>query len=452
MRNTIRQQMQFVEPAIRHEHAEELRQIQKLISNQKEIFDLVHADLTRGLYNPAAGRRGKMTAGQVFRVLLIKQMNGFSYQILRYHLEDSRTYRAFCGFGIGDEIPSKSTIQRDIKKLRSETLEAINRILLDVAARRGIERGHKARIDCTVCESNIHHPTDSSLLYDCVRVLNRLNQTAKDLVGIKVTNHTRRAKKRALGILNAKNKKIRTSRYRDLLRVTKATVADASVVKQLLNSTSIHSINQHIIATALSAELENYIILAQKVIKQAERRVVNGETLKASEKIVSIFEPHTDIIVKDRRDIYYGHKLAITGGASGLLTDLIIEKGNPSDTTIAQKMILRQKEIYGRVPIQAALDGGFASRDNLASIKSFGVEDVVFAKKRGLKVCDMAKSLWVYKRLRDFRAGIEGMFSFLKRCFGLGRCTWSGFQSFKAYAWSSVVTANLLLMARRMLA
>jgi len=207
-----------------------------------------------------------------------------------------------------------------------------------------------------------------------------------------------------------------------------------------------------ITAICIWVELSHYIPLARRVIDQTERRVLGGEKLKPEEKLVSIFEPHTDIIVKDRRETYFGHKLAITGGASGLLTDLVIEEGNPADATIAEKMIARQKDIYGKFPRQAAFDGGFASRENLKSIKALGVKDVAFAKKRGLKVSDMAKSTWVYKRLRDFRAGIEGMISFLKRCFGLARCTWRGFESFKAYAWSSVVTANLLLMARRMLA
>ena len=114
-------------------------------------------------------------------------------------------------------------------------------------------------------------------------------------------------------------------------------------------------------------------------------------------------------------------------------------------------MIARQDYIYGRVPRQAAYDGGFASKRNLAAIKGMGVKDVSFHRKRGLEISEMAKSTWVYKRLCQFRAGIEGMISYLKRCFGLRRCTWRGFESFKAYAWSSVVTANLLMMARHLL-
>jgi IS5 family transposase len=207
-----------------------------------------------------------------------------------------------------------------------------------------------------------------------------------------------------------------------------------------------------ITALAICSELCHYLPLARRIIEQTERRVILGEKLKPDEKLVSIFEPHTDIIVKDRRDTYYGHKLALSSGASGLLTDPVVEEGNPADVTIAEKMIARQQEIYGRVPRQAAFDGGFASRPNLERIKKLGVKDVAFSKKCGLEISDMTRSTWVYRRLRDFRAGIEGMISFLKRCFGLGRCTWRGFESFKAYAWSSVVTANLLLMARRMIA
>ena len=448
MRNRIRKQTRLVEPSIDHEHAKELKQIREIISECPEILDLVYADLIRGLDDPEAGRDGDMTAEQVFKVLIIKQMNGFSYRLLEYHLADSRTYRWFCDFGIGDAIPSESTLQRDVKKIRPETLEEINRIFLGVADKKGIEKGRKVRVDCTVTESNIHHPSDSSLLWDSVRVLCRLTQRAQEKFDMKVPDHSRRAKKRALAILNAKNNKIRTKHYRDLLKVARKVVADAESVLDSLAAMGASSIT----AISIWFELSHYIPLARRVIDQTERRVLSGEKLRPEEKLVSIFEPHTDIIVKDRRETYYGHKLAITGGASGLLTDLVIEDGNPADSTIAQRMISRQKDIYGRVPRQAAFDGGFASKSNLASIKELGVKDVMFSKKRGLKVSDMTKSTWVYKRLRDFRAGIEGMISFLKRSLGLTRCTWRGLASFKAYAWSSVVTANLLLMARRMLA
>ena len=115
-------------------------------------------------------------------------------------------------------------------------------------------------------------------------------------------------------------------------------------------------------------------------------------------------------------------------------------------------MLDRQQEIYGRYPLKASLDGGFASAANLHSAKEKGIKDVCFAKGRGLQEEDMCRSYYVYKKLRRFRAGIESGISWLKRCFGLGRCIWKGLDSFKSYVWASIVSANLLTMARKQLA
>ena len=451
MRKSIRQQLSIVEPSVSHPHARELRKMSEILDSLPEIAGLVHADLICGLNDPESGREGLMSAEQVFKAMHVKQMNGFSYEDLAFHLEDSRTYRSFCGFGIGDEIPSASTLQRDIKRVTPETLEAVNMILLQAAADKGIEKGRKVRVDCTVVESNIHRPTDSSQLKDSVRVLARLTGRAVEVFDLDIyfVNHHRRAKRRALAILNAKNDKQRKKPYKNLLQATGWTVGYAKAAVQALYS--VFGIGVKEAAESAAKELCQYISLAEKVMNQTERRVLQGETVPAEEKVVSIFEPHTDIIVKDRRDTYYGHKIVLTGGVSGLFTDLVVLDGNPADSTLPVDMISRQKKIYGRVPLKAAYDGGFASNTNLEDIKGMGVRDATFRRKRGLKISDMAKSTWVYKRMCDFRAGIEGMISFLKRCFGLRRCTWSGFESFKAYAWSSVITANLLLMARRML-
>lgn len=114
-------------------------------------------------------------------------------------------------------------------------------------------------------------------------------------------------------------------------------------------------------------------------------------------------------------------------------------------------MIQRQVELYDRPPRQAAFDGGFASKDNLAELKSLGVQDVAFSKRRGMKITDMVRSSWVYQRLRNFRAGIEGIISWLKRVFGLDRCTWRSFRSFQAYAWGSILSFNLLVLARHLI-
>jgi len=133
-------------------------------------------------------------------------------------------------------------------------------------------------------------------------------------------------------------------------------------------------------------------------------------------------------------------------------TSSLIAPGNPADTELVEKTLNRQNEIYGRYPLKAALDGGFASKANLDIAKGMEIKDVCFAKKRGLHVEDMCRSEWVYNRLRRFRAGIEAGISWIKRCFGFTRCTWKGLRSFKSYVWASIVSANLLTISRKQLA
>jgi len=418
-----------------------------------EAAELVHAELARRgdkSIDTSKGREG-MTAEQVLRTFLVKQMNGFSYEELAFHLADSNTYRSFCRFGIDEKRPTKSRLQKNIKRVSAETWAEINRKLVLYAAVNGIEAGRKVRTDCTVVESNIHAPTDSSLLWDCVRVLARLQGDAREDFGLTFNDHSRRAKRRAMAILNARSNDQRLPSYRDLLKVTDRTIKSAARIAEELDQLEPADIVDMLRAESLAQELRHYIELTKRVISQTKRRVLQGESVPATEKIVSIFEPHTDIIVKDRRETLYGHKVCLTAGASGLVTDVVIEAGNPADATLAVKMMERQRQLYGRVPQQVSFDGGFTSRANLVAIKELGVEDVAFSKSRGLSIREMVKSTWVYRRLRDFRAGIEGTISFLKRAFGLDCCTWSGLASFKSYVCGSVLACNLLLVARHLL-
>jgi IS5 family transposase len=250
-----------------------------------------------------------------------------------------------------------------------------------------------------------------------------------------------------VAIQYAKSNKARKPHYKDLLKVIRKSIGYASSAIDLIYaspaSTSL---------MLLSCDLKQFSELAQQVVDQTERRVLHGESIPAREKIVSLFEPHTDIIVKDGRETFYGHKVCLTGGTSNLIVDCLITDGNPADSTLTQTMLERQNEIYDRYPLKVALDGGFASKENLDIAKGMKIKDVCFAKKRGLKVEDMCRSQWVYKRLRRFRAGIESGISWIKRCFGFARCTWKGLRSFKSYVWASIVSANLLTIARKQLA
>ena len=448
MRKISEKQMPLMPSKIDHPQAQELNAISCILDKNPTIYDLAMQDLSPNGQKTKKGANG-MTAEQVVRAAIVKQMFQFCYKDLAFHLVDSHSLRRFCFIGIADKGFKKSVLCKNIKTISPETWEAINRCLVRFAKDEGIEKGREVRIDCTVVESNIHTPSDSTLLWDSVRTLTRLLKKAKDFYprsGIIYQNHTCRAKRRMLNIQYAKNKKQRKSYYLDLLKATH------NIVKYAHNAIDVLRYSSDVTAMIISCDLKQTVSMVLRVIDQTEKRVLHGLSVPASEKIVSIFEPHTDIIIKDRRDIFYGHKVCLTGGRSNLITDCTIEDGNPADTDLVENMLNRQNEIYGQYPLKAAFDGGFASKDNLEIAKGMEIKDVCFAKKRGLHVEDMCRSQWVYNRLRRFRAGIEASISWIKRCFGFARCIWKGLRSFKSYVWASIVSANLLTIARKQLA
>ena len=454
MRKKHQKQLPLTEPVTVHSKAQEWAEISRILERNDIIYERALQDLTNTNKNFNVGANG-MSAEQVVHAAIVKQIEQFSYRDLAFYLADSRVFSNFCKIGIGDKPFNKSTLQKNIKALSEFTWEAIHRITIKDAERTGIEKGRKVRIDCTVVESNIHAPYDSDLLWDSVRVLDRmLCQAREKLTNTKFpyNNRTKRAKRRCLGVMNAKNTVDRNKQYKDLLKVTKTVIGYAQAAVHELELYADGDLMELLHAIKLSGDLRHYIGLALKVVGQTERRVLYSESVPSAEKIVSIFEDHTDIIRKDRRDTYYGHKICVTGGSSNLILDCQILKGNPADSELTDRMLDRQKSMYSRYPLKASLDGGFASKANLRSAKGKGIKDVCFSKGKGLEAEEMCRSNYVYKSLRKFRAGIESGISWLKRSFGLDRCPWKGGESFKSYVWSAIVSANLLTMARVQLA
>ena len=450
MREKQQKQMPLLEPRSDHPQARELEAISNIIDNTHTICDYILQDLNRGkIIKRRTGARG-MSADQVLRAAIVMRLFEFTYEELAFHISDSRCLQRFCRIGFADKGFKKSALNANIKSLSDQTWELIFRDLLGHAEQEGIEKGRKVRIDSTVVESNIHKPFDSVQLFDCVRVLTRLLQKARDNFGAKVifSDHQRRAKRRMVGIQYARGEKQRKPRYKDLLKITRKVIGYARSAEGILEQLSSADIR----LLGLTNEIKHFADLSEQVYDQTYRRVLQGETVPATQKVVSIFEDHTNVIVKDNRDTYYGHKICLTGGASNLILDCVILEGNPADTDLVEQMLDRQQQLYGRYPLKVAMDGGFASKDNLLKAKERKIKDVCFAKKRGLKKTDMCRSEYVYKKLRRFRAGIESGISWLKRSFGLTRCTWKGFRSFKCYVLASVVAANLLTMARKKLA
>jgi len=425
-----------------HEIGRELKAMSGWLDEQPALVELVAGDLRRGGVRQT-GRQG-LPAESVLRCALLKQHRQLSYEELAFHLEDSASFRAFARLPLS-WTPKKSVLHKTISAIRAETWEAINRAVLGSARQEKVEAGDVIRLDSTVTDALIHEPSDSSLLWDAVRVMARMMKAAGTLAGgadIAWRDRRRAAKRRAYAIQFSRGRPRRVQQYRELIEITRSMLAYVDVAARNLERVAGP------MAEVWRAALARYRPLVERIISQSERRVLRGEVVPAAEKIVSLFEPHADIIVKGSRDTQYGHKLNLVAGRSGLILDLVIETGNPADSERFLPMLERHIALYGRAPRQAAADGGYANRHNLQQAKARGVRDMAFHKKAGLNIEDMVRSRWVYRKLRNFRAGIEAGISCLKRAYGLARCTWRGLAHFRAYVWSSVVAYNLALFTR----
>jgi transposase, IS5 family len=428
-----------------HQIGQELAVISALLDGlDGAVLDLVAADL--GIDKVKKTGRPGLSAESALRCAVLKQAHRLSYERLAFLLEDSVSLRSFARLPISQCLKS-SALQSAISRISPQAWEQINRALLACARLDKVELGKVIRIDSTVCDALLHPPTDSWLLHDATRVLGRLRGQASTLPGGtngKWRNFRRLVKKRWLAIMNSRGKDKKARFYKDMIVAVQSMIASVEQVALRLD-TSVDTM-------AWRAEKDHFMPLIKRLIDQTQRRVFKGETVAASQKLVSLFEPHAAIIVKGGRDVHYGHKLNITTGKSGMILDVVVEAGNPADTACFIPMLGRHVTVYGEPPRQSATDGGYASLDNLKQAKELGVRDVAFHKKRGLKVEDMVKSQWVYRKLRNFRAGIEAGISCLKRAYGLDRCTWRGLTHFKSYVWSSVVANNLAIFARIKLA
>ena len=439
MRETHTAQTSIFQTTTDHEIAYELKRLSDWLDAHPELLDLIAADFQSG-GGSSCGRRG-MTLESVLRCAILKQYRQVDYRTLAFYLRDSVSFIEFARLD-SRRPPSKSTLQALISAIRAETWEALQRCLLMEARAQGVESGDVVRVDATVTESAILSPCDSGLLYDAVRVMVRLLKEAQGLGDVTFHNHQRKAKRRRVAILYARSNARRRPLYGALLDVTRDTLAYLDDAHKVLENQCD--------AEAWCAKARYYRALIVQVIAQTQRRVIEGEQVPVADKIVSLFEPHTDILVKGQREVQYGHKLTLSSGASGLALDVIVEHGNPADSGCLMPLLQRHIHHYGEAPRELVADGGYASAANVADAQSLGVTHVAFHKPVGLTIEAMTGDRWLYNKLRRFRAGIEAMISYLKRCFGLSRCNWKGLDHFKAYVHSAVFTHNLVVLTRRL--
>lgn len=417
-----------------HEICNYLDNVDGWLNLHPELLDWISDDLGHQL----RGRQG-LSCEQVLRAALVKQYRQCSYRELSFLLTDSLSFQQFTRVDPFNP-PGKSTLHATISRIKDATWEKMNQLFVHDMMASGFEPGDRLRIDSTVAESHILSPTDSKLLYDCLRIMGRVLKRTKDRTHVKYVNHCRRGKSHYFAAHCARDDDSRCRIYKRLLKDVDETRVSLCEALEVLKTKA----NE----TVWVEHIEALLPLVARVMDQTTRRVIEGESVPAEEKVVSLFEDHADIIKKGGRKVQYGHKINLTSGRTGIIYDVVIEDGNPADSTRLLPMLERHKKIYGRLPDDVAADGGYASQDNLTKAKAMGIDNVAFHKRAGLEVADMTGDEWLFRELRNFRAGIEAGISYLKRCFGLKRIVWKGWDRFCASIHLSVFTHNLIRWAR----
>lgn len=411
------------------------------------VYQAVLGDVT-GKEGAKVGRRG-LSAEQIVKLGVLRKRLGLTYRQLAEATADSLSVRRFLDLRPG-EMLSRSAIHGNLKRLKESTWGMLNQALVEYAVEEGYENGESIRSDTTTVETNIHYPTDASLMNDSVRVLTRTMERARELVGnaLEYTDHRRRAKKKLYRINNAHREEKRYPEYLELIRVTRKTVRYAENALEILAKFPCVDTGDMLRVMGWECTLKTYIPRAKQVIDQAYRRIVKKEEVPAQEKIVSIFEEHTDIIVKGFRDVAFGHKVCVTTGPSCLVLKLEVLDGNPKDSTLVPGILSDQKGLFGTAPKQAAFDGCFASTANRDTLKQEGVQELTFSKNLSMKLESLVSSPRIHKMLMRFRAGIEGTISFLKRMFSFDRVLDRSRKTFAAALQLGAAACNLTILAR----
>jgi transposase, IS5 family len=435
-----------------------LRAISEFLDQHLTLVEHVRKDLARGLKNARTGRNG-IAPSQVLRSLVLMRVKNWDYRELRERINDGFTLRAFTDFD-SQPVPKHDAFNRAFLRLTPQTVRDINQAVIEAAVQLGLEDGKSLRVDTTVVETNIHYPTDATLLWDAVRTITRLIEDLQEKLpgGAKgFTNRTRSARRRMQAIQRmsaAQRSTQQEPKYRELIRITEQVVKNAREVVEKAKRVAAGA-GANLIASlgidSLRAQITGYCQLGDRVIDQSRRRVLQGEQVPTEQKVYSIFESHTALIKrgKAQKPVEFGHKVFLAESAQGLITDYQVLDGNPSDTTHVQSSLDRHKQTFDRSPELYASDRGFFSPDNVQACEKAGVVQVSIPQRGGNKTAeqDALERSPAFKKAQRFRAGIEGRISVLFRGRGMKRCQSKGRKQFEILVGAAVLTNNLLRIA-----
>jgi len=426
----------------------ELAVMDTILNQNPEIYEMVKNDITLGQESSSLGRQDMPTIEQIVRAAIYKEMKSLTYRELEYAQHDSRMCSTF--IKLDDRKPiSFEAYQKYISRISGESLDKVLVAINKVAIGEGLEDVKSIRTDGTVVETNIHYPTNNSLMWDCIKTIDRLLKKLKDSgVQIKPRSYRKQAKKTHYKINNTKGKKEREEEFKKQLKLLRSSINQA---ERAFTAKLPKTIEGWIAAQAIIKELKEMLPKAERVYDISWRHEILGESVPNKDKIFSIFEDHTDIIVKGSREVEFGHKVNLAGGKSNLILDCRILDGNPADATIYGDVLDRIQANYGIVPRDIVTDGGYASKDNARIAQEKGIINIVFNKIKG-SLQNIVRSKNMETRLKKWRSGIEAVISNLKRGYELFRCEWKTRAHFDAKVYWNVIVYNIRVMTGALLA
>lgn len=429
-----------------------------LLLDDPQLVELVHNCLaSRCRASTRTGRKG-IAPDRLLRSCVLKHLKGWSFRVLERELRSNLIYRRFTHFD-AEATPDFTTFSRTLGLLGPAVIKEIHQRVVSLAHEQGVAQGRKMRTDTTAVETNVHFPTDSTLLGDGIRVLSRsLKGIAAQCKSgaLEVVDHGRAVKHRLLEIsraakcpTEASRKRMRDS-YQKLVGLTREVVRQAAEVVEQLKKGKLSVIGSLLKVEWNASQLQHFLPLVEKVIAQTQERVWEGNRHVVG-KLLSLFEPHTQVIRKGKahKPNEFGRLVRIDEVENEIVSGYEVLEGNTADTNSFLPAIEEHKASFGEAPEMATADRGYFSAQNEREAEALGVEKVALPARGRLSAsrAQRQKERWFRRALR-WRAGCEATISHLKNQFSLRRATYKGERGFQRYVGWCVITKNLFSIAR----
>lgn len=449
---------------ITKEYYARYEKISEILDSQPKIIDLVHRDLKKILKSKkpnGPGRKCRVSSETILRMVIAQIIERKSIRGIIVQIDDSNFLRRFIRI-YNARMIDYSTFCTLKNAIKPKTWKRINDVLTEAAVDQELITGERARIDTTAVETNIHWPTDSSLLWDTYRVLCRLVNTAREIdpeVASDKRLQAKRVKRLHTSIARKSGKKGTVSKaakcaYEALIGHVEGILDWVPCVCERLRAgldAGAYAFMEALVVEGVIDQIKHFGELGAKVVDQARRRVIDGEKVPNEEKIFSIFEPHTELLKRGKagKPIEFGHMIMIQQVEGKFITDYEVFAKKPVDHSLVDPALESHRKFFGDNPKEFSADKGFY--ESMEKIKSLEKDiEVVSIGKKGSRTAEetLRETNEPFRVAQRFRAGVEGTISFLKRLLGLWRCMNKGWEHYVATVGATVFTHNLLILAR----